>query len=43
MVAYDFISQPGKTNAAGVGFYIRNQLKYLPRSDVSCSEIDNEA
>ena len=28
LLAYNFVSQPRKTNAGGVGFYIRNQLKY---------------
>ena len=43
MLHYNFVSQPSKTNAGGVGFYIRNHLNYLLRSDISCSYIDFEA
>ena len=35
ITAYSFLSQPSYTNAGDVGFYIKNNLGYIHRSDLS--------
>lgn len=40
---YDFISQPSLSNAGGVGFYIKNDLNYIIRPDLTTSVMDFEA
>ena len=35
ITGYNFLSQPSYTNAGGVGFYIKNNLGYIHRSDLS--------
>ena len=41
ITGYNFLSQPSYTNAGGVGFYIKNNLGYIHRSDLS-SQIQND-
>ena len=40
---YDFISQPSHTNAGGTGFYVKTNLSYSLRSDLSCSSVEFES
>ena len=35
---YNFVSQPSHSDAAGVGFFIKENLKYTIREDLSMSE-----
>ena len=35
---YNFVSQPSHSNAGGVGFFIKDNLKYTIREDLSISE-----
>jgi len=39
---YEFIHEPSYTNAGGVGFYVRNDIKYLVRTDLTTSNNDFE-
>lgn len=34
---YHFVSQPSHSNAGGVGFFIKDHLKYIKREDISVS------
>lgn len=40
---YNFISEPSIANAGGVGFYIKNNFKYVIRSEFTLSDSDYEA
>lgn len=35
IIGYNFLSQPSTTNAGGVGFYVKDNLVYTHRSDLS--------
>ena len=41
ITGYSFLSQPSYTNAGGVGFYIKNNLGYIYRSDLS-AQVQND-
>ena len=41
ITGYSFLSQPSYTNAGGVGFYIKNNLGYIHRSDLS-AQVQND-
>ena len=36
--SYHFVSQPSHSNAGGVGFFIKDNLKYIKREDLSISD-----
>lgn len=40
---YCFVSQPSHSNAGGVGFYIKNDIKFTPRTDLTKSTNEFEA
>ena len=39
---YTFVSQPSYSNAGGLGLFVKNDLKYTIRNDLSTSENDFE-
>ena len=39
---YNFIHEPTLSNAGGVGFYVKNEINYIMRNDLSKSTLDFE-
>ena len=43
LYGYTFLSQPSITNAGGVGLFVKEDLSYVPRNDLSISKTEFEA
>ena len=41
LTGYNFLSQPSGTNAGGVGFYVKDNLVYTRRSDISTQKLND--
>jgi hypothetical protein len=43
LCGYTFLSQPSITNAGRVGLFLKEDLSYVPRNDLSISKTEFEA
>ena len=41
ITGYNFLSQPSATNAGGVGIYVKDNLVYTHRSDLSTQKLND--
>lgn len=41
LTGYNFLSQPSGTNAGEVGFYVKDNLVYTRRSDISAQKLND--